>query len=224
MAHKDLKQKALNLRSKGYSYSQIKNEIGVSKSTLSNWLYSMPLSEDRIRQLQADSPIRIERYRNTMRKKKEVRLGKAYDEVSKKIGKLNSRELFLVGLFLYWAEGTKSRKGGLELTNTNPGMLQFFIKWLELFEFPKSTLRAHLHLYSDMNIKKQTQFWAKTLGLSTSQFRNPYIKENLSTSITYKTGFGQGTCSITAGNTELFNQIIMGIKYIQEMNAIDCNK
>lgn len=224
MAHKELKQKAIELRKKGCSYSQIKDEIGVSKSTLNGWLYDMPLSEKRIRELQADSPIRIEHYRNTMRKKREARLAKVYTEISRKIGKLSNRELFLAGIFLYWAEGTKTRKCGIELTNTNPGMLQFFIRWLELFDVPKSSLKVHLHLYSDMDIKKQTRFWAKTLSLSVSQFRKPYIKESSSTSITYKTGFGQGTCSITAGNTELSNKILMGVKYIQGMYALDCNK
>ncbi len=74
MARKEDKQKALIMRKKGMSYSQIKEKLGVSKSTLSGWLYNMPLSEQRIRELQADSPIRIEKYRNTMRAKRETRL------------------------------------------------------------------------------------------------------------------------------------------------------
>lgn len=43
------KQKAINLRKKGYSYSQIKEELGTSKSTLSAWLCDMPLSKERIK-------------------------------------------------------------------------------------------------------------------------------------------------------------------------------
>ena len=65
MARKIDKQKAIAMRKKGMSYSQIKDKIKVSKSTLSGWLSDMPLSEKRIRELRADSPIRIERYRNT---------------------------------------------------------------------------------------------------------------------------------------------------------------
>jgi len=64
----------------------------------------MPLSAERIRELQADSPIRIEKYRNTMRAKREKKLLEAYVEMSKKIGRLSTRELFLAGLFLYWAD------------------------------------------------------------------------------------------------------------------------
>ena len=65
MARKEDKQKAITMRKKGMSYSQIKEKLNVSKSTLSGWLYNMPLSEKRIRELQADSPVRIEKYRNT---------------------------------------------------------------------------------------------------------------------------------------------------------------
>lgn len=39
------KLKAITLRKKGMSYSQIKTEIGISKSTLSGWLSDMPLSK-----------------------------------------------------------------------------------------------------------------------------------------------------------------------------------
>ena len=74
MARREDKQKVLEYRKEGFSYSQIKEKLKVSKSTLSGWLCDMPLSEERIRELQADNPIRIERYRNTMRTKREARL------------------------------------------------------------------------------------------------------------------------------------------------------
>ena len=38
MARKKDKQKALTMRKKGMSYSQIKEKLGISKSTLSGWL------------------------------------------------------------------------------------------------------------------------------------------------------------------------------------------
>ena len=44
-----------------------------------------------------------------------------------------SQRLFLAGLFLYWGEGTKAQNSLVALTNTNPAMLKFFIKWLKLF-------------------------------------------------------------------------------------------
>src|SRR3989344_4892962 len=109
MAKNDLKQKAIKLRLAGHSYSQIKEKIRVSKSTLSGWLEKFTLSEKRIKELRDNNPRRIENYRNTMRKKKEARLRDIYATVSRDIGSLTKRDLFLAGLFLYWGEGTKSQ-------------------------------------------------------------------------------------------------------------------
>ena len=214
MARKLDKQKALVMRKKGMSYSQIKEKIGVSKSTLSGWLYNIPLSEKRIRQLRDFSPIRIEKYRNTMRIKREARLEEVYKKVSKDINSFSKRDLFLSGLFLYWGEGTKAQKGSVTLTNTNPAMLKFFIKWLELFSVKRKDLKVKLHLYSDMNIKKSINFWSKELQISISQFRKSYVKKTKFKLITYKNGFGKGTCCVMFDNRDLWEYIMMGLKYI----------
>ncbi len=216
MARKIDKQKAIAMRQKGMSYSQIKEKLKISKSTLSGWLSDMPLSEKRIRELRADSPIRIERYRNTMRAKREKKLLEAYIDMSNRIGKLSKRELFLSGLFLYWGEGSKTTKGTVALTNTNPTMLKFYINWLKLFGYSKKDFSVHLHLYADMNIKKQEKYWSRELDIPLSQFRKSYIKKTLLTSITYHNGFGQGTCTVMVLNVRFYEKVLMGLKYIQD--------
>ena len=218
MARKKDKQKALEYRKKGYSYSQIKEKLKVSKSTLSGWLHNMPLSEKRIRELQADNPIRIERYRNTMQAKKDTRLKKVYKKVYKDIRILSKRDLFLAGLFLYWGEGTKASSCSVVLTNTNPAMLKFFIKWLELFNVKRQNLKVKLHLYSDMNVKQSLDFWSKELKIPISQVRKPYIKKTSLKSLTYKNGFGKGTCSVMFDNRDVWEYIIMGLKYISKIS------
>lgn len=217
MARKLDKQKAISMRKKGMSYSQIKEKLGISKSTLSGWLYNMPLSEKRIRELQADSPIRIERYRNTMRAKRDAKNKIAYEKIAKKIGAISDREFLISGLFLYWAEGSKTKTFSIGLTNTNPAMLVLFIQWLKFFDVSKSKLKVHLHLYSDMNIKKQMNYWSKILNIPISQFRKPYIKKTTLSSITYTNGFGQGTCSVIFDNGPVCAEIMMGMQYIQDV-------
>lgn len=205
------------MRKTGMSYSQIKEKLNVSKSTLSGWLYDMPLSEKKIRELRADNPIRIEKYRNTMRLKRDSKNLEAYNIIAKRIGKISDREFLIAGLFLYWAEGSKTKTFAIGLTNTNPNMLILFIRWLQFFDVPKSKLKVHLHLYSDMNIKKQIDFWSKTLDIPISQFRKPYIKKTTLSSITYTNGFGQGTCSVILENGPITAQVMMGVQYIQDI-------
>ncbi len=188
VALRELKQKAIDLRNSGHSYTQIKQKIGVSKSTLSGWLYDMPLSEERIRQLQADNPIRIEHYRNTMRAKREKRFREAYEIISKEIGSISDRELLIAGFFLYWGEGNKTRNSSVGLTNSNPDMLKVYIKLLGLFGIRIDQLKVSLKLYSDMDIQKQEKYWSQELRIPLSQFRKSYIKKTLHSSITYKNG------------------------------------
>ena len=217
MARKQDKQKALIMRKKGMSYSQIKEKLGVGKGTLSGWLYNMPLSDERIRELRANSPVRIEKFRNTMRAKREAKNKIAYQNIAQRIGAISAREFLIAGLFLYWAEGSKTKNFSIGLTNTNPNMLILFIRWLKFFNVPKSKLKVHLHLYSDMNIKKQINFWSKTLNVPVSQFRKPYIKKTMLTSITYKNGFGQGTCSVILDDVRICAEVMMGMQYIQDI-------
>lgn len=216
MARRKDKQKTLDYRKKGYSYSQIKEKLNVSKSTLSGWLHDMPLSEKRIKELRDNSPIRIERYRNTMRAKRDAKNKIAYQSIARRIGAISDREFLIAGLFLYWAEGSKTKTFSIGLTNTNPSMLVLFIRWLKFFNIPKFKLKVHLHLYSDMNIKKQMMFWSKTLDIPVSQFRKPYIKKTKLSSITYTNGFGQGTCSVILDSGLITAEVMMGIQYIQD--------
>jgi transcriptional regulator with XRE-family HTH domain len=218
MARKLDKQKALLMRKQGMSYSQIKEKLGVSKSTLSGWLYDMPLSEKRIRELQADSPIRIEKYRNTMRAKREVKLLEAYTKATKDIKKLSKREMFLAGLFLYWGEGSKTRTAASALSNTDPAVLVFYIKWLKNFGVKKENLKVKLQLYKDMNAKDLTKYWSDKLCLPASSFNKPYIKDSKFSGLTYKNGFGYGTCMVWVANRPLNDYILMSIKRLQDIN------
>ncbi len=217
MARTQDKQKAIDLRLKGYSYSQIKSELKISKSTLSGWLKNYPLSEERIKELTGKNEKRIENYRKTRLRQKEEILRKIYQKEKAEIFPLSKRDLFIAGLFLYWGEGGKTKDGELVLSNTNPAALKFFICWL------KNSLKADinktqikLHLYSDMDIEKEIDFWSKELNISRSQFIKPYIKTSNKSGLTYKNGFGHGTCNIALSKTELARKILMGLKSVED--------
>jgi hypothetical protein len=177
----------------------------------------MPLSENRIRELRAVNPVRIERYRNTMKKKREDRWSLVYKGVSKDIGGLSKRELFLVGLFLYWAEGGKTDRYVTTFTNTDPEMVKFFVRWVTTcFDVQKSNLGVRLHLYKDMNTKDTSKFWSKSLDLPLKQFKKPYIKDSNLTGLTYKNGFGKGTCNVRVGNRNLAEYIQQSLIYMRK--------
>ena len=209
------KQKALKLRKLGHSYSQIKNSVSVSKSTLSLWLKEFPLSKSQIDLLRGKNPQRIERFRNTMKLKRDNEEQTVFLDVQEKLGLFSNRELLIAGLYLYWGEGTKTAPCTVAVTNTDPDVLKFFIRWLNLFNVDPSKLRAILHLYKDMDIQKETKFWSLYLKIPLSQFRKPYIKNTRFCDITYRSGFGHGTCSVLYLDKELYLFVKSGLKYIR---------
>ena len=211
--------KAVDLRLRGWSYSQIKSKLGISKSTLSGWLYNYPLSPERIKELQADNPRRIENFRATMRHKREVKNKIAYVKVEKDIQKLSNRELLIGGLFLYWGEGTKTSPGTIMVSNTDPAVLRYFIRCLRLLRVPTKKMHVLLHLYKDMEVNKEIQFWSRELHLPTELFHRPYIKHSNLSDITYKNGFGHGTCHVRVYSRELYDYVMMGLKFIREKYA-----
>jgi hypothetical protein len=211
------REKALILRKQGMSYSQIKPIINVARSTLSLWLRDYPLPKKRIRELRDRNEQRIEKYRETMRKKKEERLKKFYKEQKKLILPLSKRESFIAGLFLYWGEGTKN-KYSISISNSDPSVINFFIYWLaKILLIPKEEIKIYLQLYNDMDIRKEIDFWSKTLIIPVNQFSKPYIKKTSSDRINHKGGFGHGTCNATVGNARLSEKVLMSIKVITDV-------
>lgn len=211
------REKALALRKKEMSYSQIKKILGVSKSTLSLWLRDHPLSKERIRELRDCNERRIERFRETMRQKRQRRLDKTYKVQKKLLLPLNNREFFIAGLLLYWGEGGKTQKDVLTISNSDPAIIKFFIRWLNRnLRVPKNKMRAYLHLYNDMDINKEIDFWSKRIKIPLSQFSKPYIKKTSSKRINHKGGFGHGTCNLRINSVPLAEKVFMTIKVISD--------
>lgn len=217
MARTQDKQKALALRKEGKSYSEIKAVLGISKSTLSGWLEDYPLSPERIKELRDFSPRRIESYRNTMRVKREKRSDEVYSLVKKNIGKISDREALIGGMFLYWGEGGKTARSTVALSNTDPAMLKFYIHWLSLLGIQKKDLRVKLQIYADMDIEESIKFWSRELNLPIDSFTKPYVKKSNLSDLTYKNGFGYGTCVIKYYDQKSSDYVMMALKYLKDI-------
>lgn len=211
------RQRAIRLRLRGYSYSQIKKELSLSKGTLSGWLKNYPLSEKQLRGLRDFNAQRIEKYRETRRKQKEKLLKQIYNEEKARIFPFFKRDLFIAGLFLYLGEGGKTKESELVISNTNSAIIKIFIHWLKVcFGIKKEKIKIKLHLYKDMDINKEVNFWAKELSVKKSQFYKPYIKNSNKSFLTYKNGFGHGTCNAIIADAALSKKILMGLKVIED--------
>lgn len=60
----------------------------------------------------------------------------------------------------------------------------------------------------------------KELSIPVENFMKPYIKDSKFNSLMYKNSFGNGTCAIYYANAELYNRIMMSLKYVREVVPI----
>lgn len=214
------RQKAIDLRKKGRTYSEIRKELDIAKSTLSDWLRKYPLTMEQIMVLEKNKRQRrslaIEKTRITKQKKRESRILEIYKEQQKQWTDLDKRELELAGIFLYWGEGNKRLNGPVSINNTDPEVIKFTLYWFQFgLGVTQERIKVYLHLYSDMNLKEEMEFWSKELNLPLCQFLKPYIKKSKRAEIDQR-GFGHGTCGLMVNNVRLKEKIMMTIKALAD--------
>lgn len=212
------RERALELRVKHkMGYGAIAKELSVPKSTLSYWLKDLPLSPDRVLELRRQAWSRGEAsrelFRQTMRKKRDVRDEAVYRAQKKKLGTLSSQSLFVAGLMLYLAEGGKNNAYATALANTDPRLIKFFVWWLQKFlKVPKKNIRMQLHLYESMNIREQERFWMKLGGLTEKQLYKTQIRPLKQGSFSYSESFRHGTCQVYVSGRKYKTALTLSIK------------
>src|SRR3989344_632704 len=212
------RSKAIELRIKHkLGYGAIAKRIKVSKSTLSYWLKDLPLSDDRILQLRREAWSRgqasRELFRKTMREKRQARENTVYLEQKRKLGKLSEQSLFVAGLMLYLAEGSKKNPYSICFSNTDPEIIKFFVSWMERFmDIPRSRMKGQLHLYASMDIAAEKRFWARELGLRKEQFYKDQIRPLKPASFSYAESFRHGTCQVYSHGWKPKTELMLSIK------------
>ena len=107
------KDQAIKLRREGLSYREILARIPVAKSTLSLWLRSVHLAKQQKQRLTEKRLAAVYRGAEAKRRQR-IELTKVIKNAAiKDIKKITKRELWLMGIMLYWAEGSK--KNHIEL-------------------------------------------------------------------------------------------------------------
>ena len=213
-----LRQKAILLRTENQlSYTAIQRILNVPKSTLSYWLKVYPLSEEEILKLRQKSwlkgEVSRERFRNTMRKKREALEMLEYRARRQEMADLNKDSFFVAGLMLYLGEGDKKNKYRVSIANADPLVIKFFLKWLrDFFSIEANAVHAELHLYDNMDIVAEKLFWINTTKLPESQFYKAQIRKVMPGRFSYKEPERHGTCSIIFDSVQKKMEIMMAIK------------
>lgn len=164
------------LRKQGLSYSEISRKLKVPESTLSSWLHNVPLSVTQTKALvkrRIDGSLRGARVRrDACLNKTETIIARAATEITK----IPDLSRFLIGIALYWAEGSKPRppRNGelVKFSNTDPMMIKFFYNWLlDFCCISTKQIIIELYIHKSVDPTEALKHWAQHLGIAESEIR-----------------------------------------------------
>ena len=177
------KQKAIRFRKRGFSYSEILEKVPVAKSTLSLWLRSVDLSnrqKQRLTKKKLAAALRGAMIRKNQRLDitKEIK-----DKARNEIKKISNRELWLVGVSIYWAEGAKQKETNpsqkVQFSNSDVRMVKVYLKWLyRICKISLKNIGFEIYIHETANIEEAKKYWSKTLNLSEDKFQKIRLKKH----------------------------------------------
>lgn len=220
---RDDKQKAKKLRLKGYSYNEIKEKLGIPKSTQSGWFKELKLpdkAKERLEKRKTKGTKHLIKRNKRQTKKAKKKAEKIKKKASSSIKELTHEELKLIGCSLYWAEGYKRQELGctVSLANSDPKLVAVFMKFLrQVCKVSNSRFRAQLFLYDNIKEEEAKDFWTEVTDIPKTQFQ----KTQTETSISSKRDrphnrLPYGTIQIRVSDTDLFHKIMGWTKGIKQ--------
>ncbi|WP_329210215.1 hypothetical protein OG257_22840 [Streptomyces sp. NBC_00683] len=211
-AKDDLRAKARELRLQGMTYDAIQVELGCSKGSISLWVRDLP------KPVRSRTAIEQARLAGRMRWDHELAVRDAERQRTKmtakeEIGALADRDLFLVGVALYWAEGTKDkpydRRENVTFINSDPGMIQAYQAWLTLLGITPDRLSYRLAIHESADVETAKLYWAELVGVDVAVFQKTTLKKHNPKTVRKNVGEDYRGCLVirVAQGAELYRRI-----------------
>jgi transcriptional regulator with XRE-family HTH domain len=179
-AKDDLRERARELRQRGWTYNQIQTELGCSKSSVSLWVRDLPTpSPQRTAEEQHEL---MNAGLARLRASREQERVAVKQEAARAIGDLSDRELFVAGVALYWAEGSKAkphrRTEVLQFINSDANVIRLFLRWLDMLEVTRDRLTLRVSIHESADVAAAEKFWADVVGVDVSAFSRATLKRH----------------------------------------------
>ena len=170
---------ATELRRKGLSYSDIQNSINVPRSTVAYWLKDVELSDEQTKKLKAKRSA----VAKSNSEKRAARILRETEDIkrssAKEIGGVTKRELWLMGIILYWRFGNSSDlKKGVHFTTSDPELIKLFLNWLkEIGKIKEEEIAFDIFISKNRKdfLDKIKNHWSSITRFSRGHFTRVYF-------------------------------------------------
>ncbi|MEU6232993.1 hypothetical protein [Kitasatospora sp. NPDC047058] len=208
-AKTEQREAARRLRREGRTYDEIQAELGVSKSSISLWVRDLPAprpSRERMRKA-------AETRWGPVRKRREEERQATKAAARAEIGPMSDRELFLLGVGFYWAEGTKDkpydRREHVQFVNSDPDVVALFLNWLALLGVCRSRWRLRVMIHETADAVAARRYWSDKTGVPPEDFQRTTLKRHSAKTARKNTGEGYHGCLVVTvlGSADLYRRI-----------------
>jgi len=211
------KEQAITLRTQGKSIGEIAKKLTVSKSTVSVWCRDIALSDVAISKISKNgrekSVVGLMRYSESIRQKRITDTQKSMRLGADNLGKLSDRDIYCLGIGLYWGEGYKTGNQEFGFTNSDAQMITFYLRWLHVvfaIELKDLILRVSINQSHEYRIKEVEKFWSKHTSIPTSQFTKPSFVKTQSKKVYSNHSQHMGTLRIKVRRGTVMRREILG--------------
>lgn len=108
------------------------------------------------------------------------------------IGALTKREVLIAGAIAYWCEGTKwkphHRQERVIFVNSDPGLIRFFLKFLDATGAPRSELSYRVLIHESADVAAAERFWLSVTGAERGQFLRSSLKRHNPKTVRWNVG------------------------------------
>ena len=172
----------IKLRKQGLSYREIRQIVPIGKTTLNNWLTLAGLTLT-AEHLNIQSLKRVENFRAGVEASRITRTIKRELEINRSIQKQKlffNDSLFITGIMLYEAEGSKDPTHQASFSNSDFKLIKVFIKFIEkYFNIDRNidmSFKVAIHITRSDDKEKITNFWAKKLNIQKDNIKISWKK------------------------------------------------
>ncbi|HEY4503538.1 MAG TPA: hypothetical protein VJJ28_00295 [Candidatus Paceibacterota bacterium] len=174
-------KKAIELRRLGYSYNDIASKLNISKTSVSNWVKNVRLTEIEKIALQKNLKAKMEKGRLnasiSIRTKKIFKEKIMYENIEKDFPKLQRDSFFMLGMGLYLSHGLK-QGSAFQFTSADVNIIKIILVWMEKY-LNLSCKMAKYRVFLDISHKDRNceEIWSRIVGIPHDLFQKTvYIR------------------------------------------------
>lgn len=219
------RDEARELRRQGHSIREICQKRFVAKSSVSLWVRDIELTESQVERLNENQTRCRQRFGNlsrcgnvnTNRADAEKRHA-AFEQAGYERAAVD--EKFRIVCALYWGEGTKRSKNVFSVSNSDPKLLRIILDWLIASGF-EELLALSVQYYEENGLREEDirAWWQVHLPALKDMHWRRFVRCKLNRASQRKKigALPYGTATLRVCRTELFHNVLGGIKYLQTM-------